>query len=263
LRGSDGRRRSAPVKVHLINLDRHADRLREFASVNAHLPEVIRFPAIDGRSLDLSALVRGGIIKPGVLDTYTAARLGGALSHLALWDKAIETGEALTVCEDDAILHPDFTARAGRLLRQLPPDWDLILWGWNFNAALDFELLPGVSPCLVLFEQTSLRSAASRFQQLPIAPQPFRVRQALGLPCYSISPKGARALREFCVPIRPMQLRLPGGRRLRNVGIDCMMAGLYPNIMAFVSFPPLAITSNEPAAKEPPLRGVLSPGQAG
>jgi hypothetical protein len=149
LRGSDGRRRSAPVKVHLINLDRHADRLREFASVNAHLPEVIRFPAIDGRSLDLSALVRGGIIKPGVLDTYTAARLGGALSHLALWDKAIETGEALTVCEDDAILHPDFTARAGRLLRQLPPDWDLILWGWNlqrgarFRVAARREPLPG------------------------------------------------------------------------------------------------------------------------
>jgi glycosyl transferase, family 25 len=263
LRGTVDRRRSAPVNVHLINLDRRADRLRQFTAVNAHLREFVRFPAVDGRGLDAPALIGGGIIKPGILDTYTAARLGAALSHLALWDKAIETGEVLTVCEDDAILHPDFTAQSARLPRQLPGDWDIILWGWNFNAALDFELLPGVSPCLVLFEQESLRTTAQRFQQLPIAPQPFRVRQALGIPCYSVSPKGARRLREFCFPLRPMRLRLPGRRLLRNVGLDCMMAALYPDIMAFVSFPPVAITRNEPAPAEPPLSAVLSGGQAG
>ena len=166
-----------------------------------------------------------------------------------MWDKAIQTGEALTVCEDDAILHTDFAAHTARQLRELPEDWDIMLWGWNFNAALDFELLPGVSPCPVLFDEASLRAALSRFQDLPISPQPFRLRQALGLPCYSVSPKGAQALREFCVPIRPMQLRLPGGRRLRNVGIDCMTAGLYPNIFAFVSFPPVSITRNQPGRR--------------
>jgi hypothetical protein len=78
------------------------------------------------------------------------------------------------------------------------------------------------------------------------------VRQALGLPCYSVSPKGARALRDFCLPLRPMQLRLPGENRfLRNIGIDCMMAALYPDLQAFASFPPLAVTRNEPAAGAP------------
>jgi hypothetical protein len=34
-----------------------------------------------------------------------------------------------------------------------------------------------------------------------------------------------------------MQLSLPGENRvLRNIGIDCMMAAVYPDIGAFVSF---------------------------
>jgi GR25 family glycosyltransferase involved in LPS biosynthesis len=240
------------VKTYLINLDRAEGRRRRFAAANSDLRDVLRFAAVDGSGLDLPELIRDGLIDPRIAETYTPARLGGALSHLAVWEKAIAAGEALTICEDDAILHPDFAAQSARLLRELPAEWDIVLWGWNFDAALDIDLLPGVSPCLVLFEQPKLRAAAARFQQLPISPQLFRLRQALGLPCYSVSPKGARALREFCLPLRPMQLRLPGrDRRLRNVGIDCMMAGLYPEIVAFASFPPLAITKNEPAQPDP------------
>ena len=238
--------------LHLINLDGAADRLHEFTTLNAHLHEIVRFPAIDGSTVDTAALTRAGIIDPETLETYTPARLGGALSHLALWQQAIETGEALTICEDDALLHRDFERHAGGLLGQLPAGWDLILWGWNFNAALDIALLPGVSPCLVLCEQANLRAATANFQRLPILPQPFRLRQALGLPCYSVSSKAARALRDFCLPLRPLQLKLPGkDRYLRNIGIDCMMAALYPNLQAFVCFPPLAVTENQPAASAP------------
>jgi glycosyl transferase family 25 len=245
------------VIVHLINLDRSAERLRAFRQINAHLPGVVRFSAVDGRTLDLAELIRKGLIRPEILDTYTAARIGGAMSHLVLWQSATETVEGLTICEDDAVLHPDFEAQAGRLIGELPPDWDIILWGWNFNAALLMDLLPGISPCLVLAEQEALRAGTSRFQAQPVSPQLFRIRQALGIPCYSVSPKGARLLCEFCLPLRPMRLRLPGRRLLRNVGIDCMMAGLYPQISAFVSFPPLAITKNEPSPKEPPVRAAL------
>ena len=245
----DSRPNSASrMMLHLINLDRAADRLREFTTLNAHLHKIVRFPAIDGSAVDTAALIRAGIIHPQILETYTPARLGGALSHLALWQEAIETGEALTICEDDALLHRDFESHAARLLGQLPAEWDLIFWGWNFNAALDIDLLPGISPCLVLCEQASLRAGPANFQRLPISPQPFRLRQALGLPCYSVSSKGARALRDFCLPLRPLQLKLPGkDRYLRNIGIDCMMAALCPDLQAFVGFPPLAITPNEPA----------------
>lgn len=249
------------VTIHLINLDRRADRLREFAALNAHLRNVIRFSAIDGQRLDIAALIREGTIRPGILNTYTAARLGGALSHLALWQQAIDAGKTLTICEDDAILHRDCAAHWARLLPELPGDWDLVVWGWNFNAALDFELLPGVSRCLALCEQASLRAAALRFQEAPVSPQPFRLRQALGIPCYSVSPKGARRLRQFCLPLRPMELRLPGKtRRLGNIGIDCMMAALYPEIVAYVGVPPLAVTPNEPGAPEAPLRSPLPRG---
>src|SRR6185437_11703646 len=102
----------------------------------------------------------------------------------------MEAGEPLTICEDDVLLHRDFEVHAARLLGLLPADWDIILWGWNFNAALDIDFLPGVSPCLVLSKEASLRAGVANFQRLPISPHPFRLRQVLGLPCYSVSPKG-------------------------------------------------------------------------
>ena len=43
------------MKVHLINLDRHADRLRQFAAANAHLRDFVRFRGVStvkrGRSM--------------------------------------------------------------------------------------------------------------------------------------------------------------------------------------------------------------------
>ena len=156
------------MMLRLINLDRSAARLQAFETANAHLRGVVRFPAIDGNALDTAELVRAGMIEPEFLQTYTPARLGAALSHLVLWKQAMEAGELLTICGDDALLHRDFESHAARLLDLLPADWD-ILWGWNFNAALDIDFLPGVSPCLVLFKEASLRPGFANFQRLPIS----------------------------------------------------------------------------------------------
>jgi hypothetical protein len=65
--------------VYDQSLDRDSERLEEFTAINNHLREIIHFPAVDGRTLDLPALTRDGTIKPGILDAYTAARLGRAL----------------------------------------------------------------------------------------------------------------------------------------------------------------------------------------
>ena len=41
----------------------------------------------------------------------------------------------------------DFDVEAAELVKTLPPDWDLIIWAYNFDAFLAFDLLPGVSVC--------------------------------------------------------------------------------------------------------------------
>ena len=229
----------------LLNLDRSPDRLAEFVRVNGHLGTVTRFAAVDGRTLDPQILVAQRLVEPAVLPTYTPGALGAACSHLGLWAKAVEEARAITVCEDDAILHRQFPALADGLIATLPPDWDVVLWGWNFDSYLQFDLLAGVSTCLAAFNQATMRGGIDAFQNHAAAPRLFRLLRAFGTACYSISPKGAAILRSHCIPLRPMPVWFDGlNREIPNTGLDIMMNAAYPSIQAYVSFPPLAITEN-------------------
>jgi GR25 family glycosyltransferase involved in LPS biosynthesis len=236
----------ATLRISLINLDRTPDRLAQFNRLNEHLGEVARFPAVDGRTLDINALLRIRLLDQSIVSTYTKGALGCALSHLALWEQTVADEEPLTICEDDAIFNRHFVGNAERLIATLPGDWDMILWGWNFDSIVSFDLLPGVSPCLSYFDQRSLRAGIRNFQDHHVLPQLFKLHRALGLVCYSLSPKGARTLRNRCVPLREMGVFFPGlNRRLYNNGIDIPMNDAYPTINAYVCFPPLVATKNE------------------
>ena len=105
------------MQVHLINLDRSPERLAEFTTLNRHLADVVRFPAVDGRLVDRAPLVQRGIIETGL--AYTDGALGNSLSHFALWDRAIEGGEPLTVIEDDGITNRRFENDAEELLAEI------------------------------------------------------------------------------------------------------------------------------------------------
>ena len=120
------------MKIHVVNLDRSQDRLAAFQAVNGHvMPHVTRFAAIDGKNVDRTAFVERGIIAADL--GYTDGSLGNALSHLALWDLAIREDRPITICEDDAVFNHSFCVASDVVLRKLPPDWHLILWGWNFE----------------------------------------------------------------------------------------------------------------------------------
>jgi GR25 family glycosyltransferase involved in LPS biosynthesis len=238
----EGRRR---MDIALINLDRTPDRLAEFVRVNRHLQTVKRYAAVDGRTLDTNALIADGLIEPAILAAYTKGALGNACSHLGLWGIAVQESRAVTVCEDDAILNRHFAEAADRLMAALPADWDIVLWGWNFDSYLLFDMLPGVSTCLAAFDQAAMRAGVEHFQAQAVSPRLFRLQRAFGCPCYSISAKGAALFRSHCIPLREMPVFFPGLNRHRpNDGIDIPMNDAYPQLQAYVSFPPLAITPN-------------------
>jgi len=140
------------------------------------------------------------------------------------------------------------------LIKTLPADWDLIMWGYNFDLFMCFEMLPGVSSCLGQFEQDRMRAGVGAFQQQPITPQAFRLIWAFGALCYSVSPKGAQSLKDKCLPLRPMIIDIPEAARAypystkyRTVGLDNSMCAVYRQLSAFVCFPPLVISKNEGA----------------
>ena len=109
------------MRVHFVNLDRSTDRLSEFRETNGHLSDAVRFPAVDGERLDIAKLSGRGLVSKGILDAYRPGAVGVAMSNLALWEMAIKTGaEHLTICQDDAIVHPGFETHAKEIIETLP-----------------------------------------------------------------------------------------------------------------------------------------------
>jgi GR25 family glycosyltransferase involved in LPS biosynthesis len=151
------------LHVHFINLDRSKDRLAEFQSVNSHLAQITRVAAFEEHRVDLDALTRQGLVTSDILTTYPIGALCHVMSDILLWNKAIESAEQITVADDDTIFNLNFDVEAAELVKTLPPDWDLIIWAYNFDAFLAFDLLPGVSPCVVHFNQDKMR----------LIPEPF------------------------------------------------------------------------------------------
>jgi GR25 family glycosyltransferase involved in LPS biosynthesis len=242
----------AGLHINFINLDRSPDRLAEFRAANAHLTNCERFSAVDGRTLDIRTLVNKGLVTADILNHYTIGNVGAAMSNIALWDRAISSGQTVTAAEDDAIFNFGFERQAAEIIGRLPDDWDFILWGYNFDLFMCFQMLPGASPCLALFEQNQLRAGIRAFQSQTVPANPYRLIWAFGLTCYSISPKGARAFKSRCLPLQPKILHCPeiarappGGPNYRTVGIDNHMNGVHRDLKSFVCFPPLVVTKNE------------------
>jgi len=233
------------LNIHLVNLDRSTDRLATFQAMNGHvMPHVTRFPAIDGKTVTRTAFVEQGIIAPDL--GYTDGALGNALSHLALWDMAIRANRSLTICEDDAIFNHAFCAASESILQELSPDWHLITWGWNFDSILWFDMIPGVSRCIGSFEQESLRKGIDAFQSAKLCPRTYRLLQAFGTICYSVSSTGARLLRQNCLPLRNTTVHVPGLQAaVVNNGMDVALNGVYSHMNCFVCVPPLVVTRND------------------
>jgi glycosyl transferase family 25 len=230
--------------MHVINLDRASERLGVFRDRNQHIPDIARFSAIDGRDADKARLAAAGLIAPSL--PYTDGALGNALSHIALWRRTVESGSPAMIIEDDAILSHHLLPSAEKLLATLRDDWDLVLWGWNFDAFIWLDLLPGASRAIVRLYQEDARRNSAAFQRIDVPRAAARVLHFFGTACYSVSPKGARALLDYCVPLRPLLIDFDGfGITMQNRTLDAMLNGICPRLRAFACVPPLALPEND------------------
>lgn len=234
---------AATSRVRVIHLPGAVQREAEFTRTNAHLHYDF-VPGIDGARLDRATLQDPRLFAPALPFPGPAA-YGCALAHRAQWEHAITQDTPITVAEDDAIFRHDFHAASGAVLAELPPTWDIVLWGWNFDAVVSLRVLSPVSPVAMVFSQPSLRRHADAFQPMTTQAHALPLEMCFGLPAYSISPKGAWRLLASCFPMKDFALPVPLlGASLQNVGIDVAMARAYRDLEAFAAFPPLAITRN-------------------
>ena len=230
--------------VRVISLARQADRRAEFSRRNAHVAFEF-YDAIDGSALTADQMAATGLFEPEVLADYGGHGVGCALSHWNLWGEAAAGTEPVTIAEDDAVLRRDFAPCADAVLESLAPGWDFVLWGWNFDSILQVQPMAAVSPVLMLFDQARLRQSLEAFQALEGPVQAWRLERGFGVPCYTLSPAGARKFRELCFPQKQLSVWLPGlNYTMRNVGIDVSLNAAYPKTQAWACFPPLVATPN-------------------
>ena len=195
--------------MHVINLDRSTERLRRFRERNGHLQNILRVPAIDGGALDREALISSGYINRDLL--YASGTLGCAMSHLRLWEMAVSQDQSLTIFEDDIVIAHQFEKRAREVMSVLPDDWDIIQWGYGFNPLFVWVDL-GVSRVrLHPYGRSAYQGeeGLQKFQAEEYSAAPVKLLHSFGTQGYSISPKGARAAVEYCLPLRNRLIQFP------------------------------------------------------
>ena len=229
----------------LINLDRSTERLGTFYRVNKHIKDVERFSAVDGKGLR-SSLKESGMLLEDADALYTDGALGCALSHAEQWRRVISSGGGRTIIEDDAVFCKNFEEEHKRLLKTLPETWDIILWGRCSIGPLLYDLLPGFASCIAFLDIEGIRKNLAMFPEMCMTSNLFKLYKTWGTVCYSISPKGAKKCLEFCFPIKALDTWFPYfPDPVPNRGIDCSLTALYPEIEAYVCFPPLVVTPDD------------------
>lgn len=228
--------------IQVISLEKSQARRHAFSRWNQHLNFEF-FSAIDGSEIRQRMILPSDcFLEP--LD-YAPGAYGCALSHHALWQRTVESDRPCTIAEDDAIFRLDFQNQAERFIDRLPDDWDLVLWGWNFDSILSARVSESLAPVLMLFDQAALRANLYHYQASTDLPVSYRLQHCFGTPAYTISSKGAQRYLAACFPIRDFVIDIPGlGGAVRNNGIDIVMNQTYGLTAAYVAFPPLAVTPN-------------------
>lgn len=224
------------MNYYLINLKRTPERLANFISNNPGF-EFTRFEAVDGQNIDRTQLIEQNVITQSIANRYTSGAIGVALSHQQLWQKCIELGESITVIEDDAYLNKNFKAVVEHNTA-INDGWDFIYWGSNLDQKIVVEMIPSVTLTTLETDANLLVNNINRFQNLNISTIFYKCLFAVGLVCYSVSPKGARYLLDTCFPLRDYD------KPYLNFGIDHSVLETLPEIMGYIVIPPLALTTN-------------------
>lgn len=232
------------MQKYVISLARTPERLERFRRVNAHIPNILHAPGIDGSTLDFDKVATEGFFDHGC--TFTKGAVGSGLTHVSLWGAVAKYEKPGHIFEDDAFLCKNFDEESDRIIRSLPDDWDIILWGNNADTILHYDLIPGITDCVARFSEDSVRRGIETFRQMDITSLPFRLRQTFGICGYAISPKGAMELIKRCLPFNSPAITYPGlgGKSLVASSVDHLMNQHYANLKAYTCVPPLVLTDN-------------------
>lgn len=240
------------MNFQVISLDSHPEKYASFLAINSREDlSFTKFTAVDGKTLNQDYLIANGVISSDL--EYKLGALGCAMSHLSLWNLALETNSIIHIAEDDAVFRHDLGSHMRQVLGSSSVnDFDVIFWGFNRDLNTAFEI-PGVGRCMAIIEEEDIKNEADLLTYQASSCPVFLAKstRAFGTLSYSISPSGAQKLIAACLPLRSVTQDVSWGDGLggnldlifNNVGIDVLMGViLHAQINSYLMFPPLAIS---------------------
>jgi GR25 family glycosyltransferase involved in LPS biosynthesis len=173
---------------------------------------------------------------------YAPGTLGGALSHVSLWQQACAEQRSITIFEDDTVAVDTFQETAAGLLATVPSAWEIVIWGYPIHERLGIWVDYGVGHARINWywqdENRDLVNFQREIQNYSLA----KLLNCWGGQAYSVSPSGARRLLDVCLPLRKriIQFSQPGVKYW-DEAIEGPMNAAYPSMKAFVCIPPLVM----------------------
>lgn len=134
-------------QTYLINLDRRPDRLEKFMKTykesDMNAISLSKISAIDGSEIDISKVPLSEVAKGELkqIETtgfrskhyqLTRGAIGCYLSHVKVWRDIVENDHVHgLIFEDDVSLPVDINEKINTSMKDVPKDWDIILFGFH------------------------------------------------------------------------------------------------------------------------------------
>lgn len=234
----------AGIDAVVISLPRSHQRLQAFQQRLGRTAEHVEpIRGIDGQSLDLEALVQGGILSNSALH-WPRGQIGCALSHLRCLLRCLKREQPLLIFEDDALMPPDWEEQLAALLRQAPDDWELLLLGWNLDSCLQIGWQEGISMSALFRPRFPSPSTLHAALTAPTTRQWHRLEKGLGLAGYLLSPRGAAQILAWSLPLRTLPIQANELPERPCFSLDGQLNSFYPQLSAWVCMPPLVLGAN-------------------
>ena len=237
------------MKTFVINVKARPERLAAFWQNNAAFERSL-FTITEAVTPDM---IRASPNLPAdyfaEIGHYCDTAVAVALSHIKLWEFCIQSGEPITILEDDVVLGKDFFEQRSRIVSS--HRFDLLAMGFNTDWPVEIDFGNGLNKATLIFSD----EASTVPEDKDVMPQVVRADSFAGASCYALTPEGAQKLRDLVVPLRSRSypLRVASSYIARefqrlpwiNSGIDVDIAIALRRLDAKICLPPIAQPIND------------------
>jgi len=241
-----------PPKKFVVSTEIYHERLNSFFNGNDSVSDAQVIMGMNAHKVSSDSAMVEEIRNGSSEDcTWPMGSICCALAHFNALQQCVQTNEPVSVFEDDAILVEDFDEKSVELLNKIDGDWDIIQWGFNWDAFMHFRLMGGEGPVFNLFLQSQIEKfRIINFKSSKRTSKLFPLVSSFGMHAYTVSPTGAKKILDFYPKISNYFVDNVGvvGAGYWCSSLDMVLNAFYDSNNAFVALPPLSYVVNDKQA---------------